>query len=89
MKLKMRGAGIRVVVVSECVCKEVEITQLICYFAVRHVNWTKTCDQASKLSFFTYRGKHHIISILCSLFLKYNIIYLVIFLGGFFSLPKT
>lgn len=25
MKLKMRGAGIRVVVVSECVCKEVEI----------------------------------------------------------------
>lgn len=71
------------------VCREVEEMQL-CYFAVRHVNWTKTCDLTTKLSFLTYRGKHHIISLLYSFF-KYNIRYVVIssFFQKNWSVPKT
>lgn len=74
----------------ECVCKEVEITQLMCYFAVRHINCTKTCDQASKQLLYLWGGgaKHQIISQLYSLFFKY-IVYLEMFLGGLFFLPKA
>lgn len=72
-----------VLCVCVCVCREVEVMQLMCYFAVRHVNWTKPCDLASKLSFLTEGNT--IISLLYSLFFKYNISYLVIFI---FFFPK-
>lgn len=63
-----------------CVCREVQVMQLMCYYAVRHTNWTKTCHLSSKLSFLT---EGSITSLVYSLVFKCNTSYLVIYFSFF------